>query len=104
MLRTAMIAALTTYDRKQATKRGYNRYALGQYFARADEVLADIEAGADVRAAVVNGFSGRIAAAVLKELKLPAYTREDAIGGFLAYRPLCGEGASEPREWSERSR
>jgi len=89
-LRAVIVAALTTYDRGQQNKRGYNRYALSQYFARVDEVIADIEAGADVRAAIVNGFSGAIARVVLKACGLSPYTAADAQGQSWCYRPLCG--------------
>ncbi|CAK9251251.1 unnamed protein product [Sphagnum jensenii] len=72
--------------------KGYNIYALGQYMARVKEIVADIKRGADVRKAVVRGFNGRIAAACLKALKLPAYTKQDAIGSGV-YRPVTPEPA-----------
>ncbi len=82
-----LIHAVTEYDRKQSTKRGYNHYALGQYFQRIDEICADIEAGADSRKAIVAGFSGRLADACLKAVGQSATTREENIGGYV-YTPV----------------
>jgi hypothetical protein len=82
-----LVNAVTTYDRKQSTKKYYNVYALAQYLKRVGEIVADIERGADVRKAVVTGFSGRIADACLKALQLPKSTRDEALGGMV-YQPV----------------
>jgi hypothetical protein len=50
--RQKLIHAVSAYDRQQSTKRGYNHYALAQYFMRIDEITADIANGADVRKAI----------------------------------------------------
>lgn len=81
-LQTKLVMAATEYDRKQSTKRGYNRYALSQYLARISEVVADIEAGADIRKALVAGFNGPLCAKLLKVAEQSPYTKQDAIGGM----------------------
>lgn len=87
ILRAKLVSALTQYDVRQAAKPGYNPHALAQYLARIDDVIADIEAGADVRAAIVAGFSGRLATAALKAAGLGAITRNEAWAGKMTYRP-----------------
>ena len=86
-IRDALIHAVTAYDRKESTKRGHNRNAIGIYFQRVDDICADIENGANPRDAIVAGFSGRLAAACLKACNLPAYTKADAFGGPICYTP-----------------
>lgn len=88
-LRAAMLHAVTAYDRRQVGKRGHNPYALPQYFERIEEICADIDAGADPRAAIVAGFSGRLANAILKTCGLSRYTVDDATNGSgWAYEPV----------------
>lgn len=89
-----LISAVTQYDRKQSAKRGYNPYALGIYFARVDDIMRDIEAGADVRAAIVAGFTGRLADHCLRALKLPITTKEEAFGSPV-YRPVKAQEITE---------
>ena len=86
-IRDTLIHAVTRYDANESTKRGHNRNALGIYFTRVDDICADIENGADPRAAIVAGFSGRLANACLRACNLSAYTREDALGGPVCYTP-----------------
>lgn len=78
-----LIHTLTAYDQKQSTKRGYNPYALGQYFQRIDEIIADIDAGAAPRQAIIAGFSGRLADACLRAVGLPASTDQENRGGYV---------------------
>ena len=85
--RDTLLHAVTEFDRRASTRKGHNPHALGIYFQRVDDICADIEAGADPRAAIVAGFSDRIAAACLKACGLPAYTAEDARGP-LTYQPV----------------
>jgi hypothetical protein len=82
-----LIAALTAYDRKQSTKRDYNHYALAQYFARVDDVHADIAAGASVRAALVAAFCGRLLDVCLKAVGESKSTDDDQRLKSLSYRP-----------------
>ncbi len=75
-----LIHVLTDYDRKQSTKKHYNRYALGIYFQRADDICADIEKGADPRQAICAGFTGSGLAAVLRGMKLDSPTDAECRG------------------------
>lgn len=70
-----MIHAVTEYDRKESTKRGYNPYALPQYMQRVQEISADIGKGADPREAITTGFTGRLVNHVLKAAGLAAERR-----------------------------
>lgn len=44
-IRDSLIAAVTEHDRRQSTRRDYNPYALGQYFAAVDAAVADWQSG-----------------------------------------------------------
>jgi hypothetical protein len=55
---------------------------------RFEEVLADIEHGADPRAAIVAGFTGRLCDRMLKAVGLPITTREEQRGGGFYYSPV----------------
>jgi hypothetical protein len=85
-LELKLLNAATEYDRLESTKRHYNPYALAQYLARITEVVADVDNGADVRAAIVAGFNGRLCAKLLKAAGQSGYTKQDAMGGMV-YRP-----------------
>lgn len=65
-IRHALTHALTAYDEKESRKKHWNPYALPQYLARVDDIMADIEAGADPAAAICAGFSGRLQSLCLK--------------------------------------
>ena len=82
-----LISALTQYDARQAKRKGHNPYALGIYFQRVDDVMRDIESGADIRAAVVAGFTGRLADTCLRALDLPITTDAEQRGGY-CYTPV----------------
>lgn len=82
-----LIHAVTAFDRRASTRKGHNPYALGQYFQRVDDICADIDNGADPRAAILAGFSGRVADACLRALNLPISTNEEARSGRLYYSP-----------------
>lgn len=86
--REKMVAALTAYDRRQSSRKGYNPYALAGYLGRIEEIAADIEAGADPRKAICAGFCDRVCAAALKACGLPAYTRDAAMASGIVYRPV----------------
>lgn len=61
LLRPQLLAVLTDFDKRQARKPGYNRYALGHYCAALQRVADDVRAGMDVRASLANQFCGRLA-------------------------------------------
>lgn len=86
-LRVLFISAVTRYDERQSGKRSYNRYALPQYLARVDGVIDDIKAGADPRGAIVAGFNGRLADAVLKAAGLEKWERADETTNW-TYKPV----------------
>ena len=88
-LRFQLITAVTDYDRKESTKPSYNIYALPQYFARVDDILSDIEAGADLRTSIFSGFVGTLRNFVLRKLKMSGSTTEEARGDdSLYYKPI----------------
>lgn len=66
-----LIHVATRHDAKEAKKAHHNKWALSQYFARIDDICADIEKGANVRDAVIAAFTGRLLRNCLKQLNLP---------------------------------
>jgi hypothetical protein len=77
-----LVSAATEYDRREAaraarSKHGrHNPYALPQYFARIEEVCANIAQGAEVRPAIVAGFTGSLRNAFLKAAGLPKFNED----------------------------
>ena len=86
-IKSKLQSAMTQFDAKESKKKSYNRNALGIYFARIDEIAADIESGASVRAAIMAGFSGRGADACLRACGLPISTDHENRDGAYFYRP-----------------
>lgn len=86
--KSKLIAAITDFDRRASRKAGHNPYALGIYFERVDAIFADIEAGADVRAAIVAGFTGRICDVCLRALGLPVAQDKEHFGKAWHYQPV----------------
>ena len=78
--RCILVNAIGTFDRKQSTKKGYNRFALPIMLQAVNNVEEDIKNGDELRRAIVSNFSGRLCAAILKALNLGEYTKEDAKG------------------------
>lgn len=70
--------AVTDYDRRQQTRRGYNPYAIGHYLGAVQAIEADITQGADVRAAVLDHLTGPLASFVLRTIGHAALTRDEA--------------------------
>lgn len=68
--RQKLIHAVTEYDRRESRKPSYNMYALPQYFARVDEIMADVAKGADIGAAIHAGFTGRLAKVCAKAVNV----------------------------------
>jgi hypothetical protein len=87
-IKARMVMALTAYDRRQSTKRSYNRYALPQYFARLDEIMADHAAGAPLRQAICAGFHASIANACLKAIGEAAWAPADQPDPLWYYKPV----------------
>jgi hypothetical protein len=84
--------AVTEYDRKQSTKRGYNPYALGIYFERVEEVLKDIAAGASPREAVIAGFNDRLRDHILRAMCQPNAPKDVPCGNRpWYYKPVAAK-------------
>ena len=89
LLRRYMEDAISRHDIQESRKAGYNVHAMAQYETRLKEVMKDIENGAPIRDAIVAGFNGRLANALLKVAGQSAYTHEDATSGGLFYKPAA---------------
>ncbi len=88
-IRETLVHAVTQYDFKQSKKPSYNIYALAHYIARIDDIMRDIEAGADTRDAIVAGFTGSLLNTCLRSLKLPKPSQDEMQGvGNMVYHPL----------------
>lgn len=87
-LKFRLIHGLTAYDQRQSTKRGYNRYALGIYLGRVDDICADVERGADIASAIRRGFSGAVLRAACKAAGVPIQADDNS---SMVYRPVTGE-------------
>jgi hypothetical protein len=74
--------ALTTYDRKQSTKKYYNPYALGLYL-QALERCERMATKHDLRLCLLNCFNGKLLDVLLKTAGLPLSTKEECfVGGY----------------------
>jgi hypothetical protein len=60
-IRHKLIHAVTEYDRKQSTRRGYNHYALAHYIAAVDDIANDIAAGEAPLVAIERHTNDRVA-------------------------------------------
>lgn len=90
----SLVHAVTEYDRKESTKRGYNRYALPQYIGRIQEIDEDLKNGADLRSALVAAFCGkRLLDSCLKAVGLPKSTDQDKDDGRWYYVPASARKA-----------
>lgn len=70
--------AVTEYDRRQMRSKYHNIYALGHYLGAVEKTRDAIATGAEVRAAVLQCFTGRLADFVLKTIGHPAMTDQEA--------------------------
>jgi hypothetical protein len=89
-IRARLVNALSTYDRKQSTLKHHNPYALGQYFARLDDVMNDIEAGATPRQALCAGFCDRVLDACLRAIGEPLHAKQELGTGWY-YKPAVAK-------------
>lgn len=79
--RTKLLHAVTEYDRKQSTKKGYNIYALAHYLMAVDRARdAMVDEGLDLRAALISCFNGRLLDVCLKAVGEPTSTRQEQFG------------------------
>ena len=105
-LRTTMATALGKYDDRKKARGGHNLYAYGQYMERLGEVMADIKRGAPIRDAIVAGYSGRLAASLLKATKQRAYdpAEEQDRDPFKPYTPVVSvEEGPQPRNSKQQT-
>ena len=84
-VKTALVHALTVYDEKQSRGARYNPYALPQYFARIDQVCADIENGANPRDAICAAFTGTVLNACLRAIGANKPTHDELTGAGKGY-------------------
>ena len=68
-MRQKLINALTDYDRKQSTRRGYNHHALALYFEALDEAMIEVDRGQSVEVALRNYFNDRVLEVCLKAVR-----------------------------------
>jgi hypothetical protein len=91
-----LVSAVTEYDRKQESKRGYNMYALPQYLGALDRIEDDIRQGASIRSAIEDHFSGPLQTFVLKWLQKQGARLDESqqVGEY----PQVNESLPEPHE------
>jgi hypothetical protein len=70
LLYSDLASAVTQYDIRQSRKRYYNHHALGIYLGRVEEIVAQVEAGADLRTAITAGFCDRLRDHVLRSVSI----------------------------------
>ena len=75
-LHAKLVMILTEYDRRQSTRKNYNKYALGQYFRAIENVEDAIMAGKSLEDALPEGFCGPLLRYIAKKLGLTVeYTK-----------------------------
>ena len=72
-----LVMAVTEYDRKQAKRKGYNRYALPQYLAAIRDAEQQRKRNEPIREALVYHFSGRLLDALLASIGEPKATLQE---------------------------
>ena len=65
-LKDKLISAATQFDERNSKRKGWNPYALPQYFAAIDSICEEIEKGLDVRSAIGNFTNDRFQDVLLK--------------------------------------
>jgi hypothetical protein len=81
-----LLHAVTAYDEKQSTKKGYNMYALSQYIGAINErVIPALESGTPLRQAILKGFCGRLLDVCLKAVGEPKSTDAEQRGSLSDY-------------------
>jgi hypothetical protein len=81
-----LLHAVTEYDRKQSTKKGYNMYALSHYCGAINQrVIPAINQGVPIRKAILMGFCGRLADVCLRAVGEPKTTDAEQRGSLSDY-------------------
>jgi len=77
-LHDKLLHAVTEYDRRQSTRKGYNMWALPQYLGAINEgIIPEIEKGVPVRKAILSHFTVRLLDRCLKAVGEAPSTREE---------------------------
>jgi hypothetical protein len=79
-LRYKLINAVTEYDRKQSTRKGYNHYALAQYLMAVENVCNAVNCGTTRREALLDNFNGQLLDVCLKALNMDTSTKAEQMG------------------------
>lgn len=79
-LRFKLSHAVTDYDRKQSRRKGHNPYALAHYLGAVQQIESAVDAGAELRSAILRRMTGRLADVVLKAAGLERMTDAEARG------------------------
>lgn len=64
-----IVAALTEYDRRQSTRRGYNHYALGHYLGALQEAEKLVDDGQSWSDALPQVFCDRVLDVCLRAIR-----------------------------------
>jgi hypothetical protein len=70
IVQSKLLMIVTEYDRKQSTKKHYNRYALAQYCDSIDRVMEERDRGSPLALALQAGFCGSLLRHIARKLKL----------------------------------
>lgn len=82
-----LLHAATEYDRKQSTRKGYNRFALGHYCRALQNVRTRAGLGHDLRDSIITEFCGILCDRMLKAASLPIMTDSEAKHGLTRKLP-----------------
>lgn len=74
--------AISKHDRMASSRPGYNPYALAHYARGLTGVKKRVARGDDLRTAIMNEFTDRLADKLLKAVGLEPMTREEHYGAF----------------------
>lgn len=69
VIHTRLAMAVTEYDRKQSTRKGYNSYALAMYLGAVQDACAMIEDGKSADSALRECFDDRLLDICLKVIQ-----------------------------------
>lgn len=64
-----LVNAITQYDIKCSKRKGYNRYALAQYFMAIDDAMVLVQKGKSIESALNSVFNDRLLAVCLKAIQ-----------------------------------
>ncbi len=82
-----LVSAVTEFDRKQSTRRGYNPNALGIYLERVFQIESAVDNGQELRSAVIAGFSDRIRDHILRSIGQPVCSLDELRQTLVVYVP-----------------